>query len=261
MSAPEPSCRYCGASLDARFYFCTTCATPYCDEDQVLSRIPRFRPTDGMQIREKAPQAANLFWTYFGVVLGGSLVAHFAIGDAHPAALLVFLDSLLLVTTLVFTVRYWPSLVPQLKRLGFDRWEAWVGLAALVPLLGVNRAWHEAMRDLLGAEGPSFIGALREAGVAEGVLVLSIAIFPAITEEIAFRGLLQHWLHVAVRPATAIALAGALFAALHFSLLSFPYLFACGLLFGWMRWRTGSLWPSIVAHFLHNFAVLAWVDG
>jgi len=256
-----PSCRYCGEPLDAAYYFCTTCATPYCDEDQVLPRVPRLRPTTGMRIRDRAPQAARLFWSYFAVVFGGSIIAHFVIGDANPTAVLMFLDALLLATTIVFAVRYWPSLVPQLRRVGFDRWEAWAGLFALVPLLAVNALYHDLMRDLLGVQGGGFIEELREAGLGEGVLVLSIAVFPALTEEVAFRGLLQHWLHVAVRAATAIVLASALFAAMHFSVISFPYLFAVGLLLGWMRWRTGSLWPPIAAHFLHNLVVLAYLNG
>ena len=85
-----------------------------------------------------------------------------------------------------------------------------------------------------------------------------IAVFPAVTEEIAFRGLVQHWLHVAVAPWTAIALASALFAAMHFSIVSAPYLFLVGGVLGWARWRTGSLYPSMVAHFVHNLAVLAY---
>jgi len=260
VSEPLTHCRYCGAALDSRYYFCRSCATPYCDEDQVVPRVAPFRPTEGMRIRERAPQVVVLFWTYFAVVVGGSVVAHLAVGEAHPGAMLVFLDALVLVTTLVFAVRYWPSLRPQLRRPGFDRWEAWVGLVALVPLLGVNAAYHGLIREMLGAEGRSWIAGLREAGLSEGVLFLSIAVFPAVSEEIAFRGLLQHWLHVAVRPLTAIALAAALFAALHFNVVSYPYLFAVGVLLGWMRWRTGSLWPSMAAHFLHNLVVLEWLE-
>ena len=104
-----------------------------------------------------------------------------------------------------------------------------------------------------------FMGAVVPLGAL--VLLAHRYVFPALTEEVAFRGLLQHWLHVAVRATTAIVLASALFAAMHFSVISFPYLFAVGLLLGWMRWRTGSLWPPIVAHFLHNLVVLAYLGG
>jgi membrane protease YdiL (CAAX protease family) len=46
--------------------------------------------------------------------------------------------------------------------------------------------------------------------------------------------------------------------ALHFSVMSAPYLFAVGMLLGWAKQKTGSLYPSIVIHFLHNFLVIAY---
>ena len=61
---------------------------------------------------------------------------------------------------------------------------------------------------------------------------------------------------MAVAPRTAITLSAGLFALMHFSVLSAPYLFLVGLLLGWARWRTGSLYPSMVAHFVHNLVVL-----
>lgn len=256
MDALEDRCTYCGAALDPNFYFCTTCGTPYQSEDVVLPRVFRIRLTTEQRIAKAAPQVGRLFWTYFCVVVGGSIVAHVLIGDDHPAIVLLFLDTILLATTVFFAVAYWPSLVSQLRHVGFDHWEAWVGLLALGPLLLVNYGYHSWLEELAGVSGESFIARLRDAGVSEGVLLLSICVFPAVTEEIAFRGLLQHWLQVAVRPFVAIVLASALFAAMHFSVLSAPYLFGLGCLLGWMKWRTGSLWPPMLAHLLHNLVVL-----
>ena len=53
-----------------------------------------------------------------------------------------------------------------------------------------------------------------------------------------------------------LALASALFTMLHFSVISAPYLFAVGMLLGWTKYRTGSLYPSILLHFLHNYVVV-----
>jgi membrane protease YdiL (CAAX protease family) len=52
------------------------------------------------------------------------------------------------------------------------------------------------------------------------------------------------------------AFASFLFAAMHFSIVSFPYLFLVGALLGWTKWKTGSLYPSMLIHFLHNFIVI-----
>ncbi len=79
-----------------------------------------------------------------------------------------------------------------------------------------------------------------------------------MTEEIAFRGLVQHWLQIAIAPWKGLVLASALFMALHFSAISAPYLFAVGMLLGYVKQRTGSLYPSMLIHFLHNLVVITF---
>lgn len=256
---PRPdagSCGYCGAALDSRWYFCLRCATPWQDEDRVVSRVRPVVPTAAQLVRERAPIAMPLFWTYFAVILGGSIVSWAVIGEEVWHLRLLLLDALLFVTTCYFALSYGRSLLPQLSRIGFERWEAWAGLLALAPLLAIDWAWHKMLSGVSGVHVVDTFQSLRERGFSEGTLVAMICVFPAINEEIAFRGLLQHWLQLAVRPAVAVGLAAALFAAVHFSVVSFPYLFLAGCLLGWVKLRTGSLYPSMVLHFLHNLIVL-----
>ena len=33
-----------------------------------------------------------------------------------------------------------------------------------------------------------------------------------------------------------------------------------GLLLGWVKWKTGSLYPSMLIHFLHNYIVLEYFE-
>ena len=148
----------------------------------------------------------------------------------------------------IFAALHWPALAVQFKRFGFFHWEAWAGLAALVPLLGINFLWHGWL--LPNIHRPHYAWAAQ---------VLFICILPAVLEETAFRGLVQHWLQVAVKPFYAIVIATALFVALHFTVFSAPYLFAVGALLGWVKWKTGSLYPCMLIHFLHNFAVIAFL--
>ncbi|WP_172682755.1 CPBP family intramembrane glutamic endopeptidase [Verrucomicrobium spinosum] len=90
--------------------------------------------------------------------------------------------------------------------------------------------------------------------------VFLICVMPAIFEEIGFRGLVQTWLMRVIGPWKAVALSAALFSAIHFSVLSSPYLFLVGALLAWTRWKSGLLFPGILLHFLHNLAVL-WYEG
>ncbi len=250
------ACAYCGAGLDSRWYFCLRCATPWRDVEEVLTPARPLMLTAGQLIRTKAPVVWPLFWTYFCVVVGGSLIAYGLAGEEQPHVRMLILDGLLLVTTCVFAGWHGRSLAPQLSRSGFERWEAWVGLVALVPLLAVNWAYHRVLVEAMGIEASDPFDEMRSAGLSESTLVFVVAVFPAINEEIAFRGLVQHWLHVAVGPRTALVLAAALFAGLHLNVFSLPYLFLAGLLLGWVKQRTGSLYPSMAIHFAHNFVVL-----
>ena len=91
-------------------------------------------------------------------------------------------------------------------------------------------------------------------------MIVLFCLFPAVVEEIAFRGLVQHWLQTAISPLKAMLPASALFTALHFSVLGAPYLFMVGMLLGWAKWKTGSLYPSMVIHFLHNLVVIEYFN-
>jgi len=70
---------------------------------------------------------------------------------------------------------------------------------------------------------------LHDLHLSKLTMVTLFCLFPAITEEIAFRGLVQHWLVSAIAPMRALLIASALFMALHFSVLSAPYLLLVGM--------------------------------
>ncbi len=56
----------------------------------------------------------------------------------------------------------------------------------------------------------------------------------------------------------AAGVSSLVFAAAHLEPTHILLVLPLGLLFGWLRWRTGSLLPSMVAHIVNNsFAVLA----
>ena len=79
-----------------------------------------------------------------------------------------------------------------------------------------------------------------------------IALIPAVGEELTFRGVLQQSLTRKMNPHVAIFLSAAIFSFIHFQFYGFlPRLFL-GLLLGYMFYITGSLWTSILMHFLNN---------
>ena len=136
-------------------------------------------------------------------------------------------------------------------------------------LLGLG-AWafaHEAfvIADALGIGGLSdkqIAGA--EATVAkmrETSPLLLIAVFaltPAVIEELCFRGYLFSAIRGAVSPLRTVLITALLFGLFHVLTGSallverFVPSTLMGLIIGWVAYRTGSVFPGIVIHFVHN---------
>jgi hypothetical protein len=86
-------------------------------------------------------------------------------------------------------------------------------------------------------------------------IAVLVVIAAPLVEEYLFRGLLLAGLRRSVRPRMAIVISAAIFAVVH-PAISFPAVFVLGLLTAWAVKRTGSLLPGIVAHGVHNGAIV-----
>ena len=83
--------------------------------------------------------------------------------------------------------------------------------------------------------------------------ILSITIMAPLVEELLFRGAIQGYMHrKGMKPLHAILIASAIFGIVHMNPIQIPFAFAIGLIFGWLYYRTGSLVPGIVGHFINN---------
>ncbi|MEO8583143.1 MAG: CPBP family intramembrane glutamic endopeptidase [Flavitalea sp.] len=83
--------------------------------------------------------------------------------------------------------------------------------------------------------------------------VLLIALLPAVSEEICFRGALQRILiNISKSPWVGIVFTAILFSALHLQFQGFIPRMFLGIILGALYWYSGSLWTSILAHFIYN---------
>lgn len=85
-------------------------------------------------------------------------------------------------------------------------------------------------------------------------VVLVVALTPAICEEPLFRGLVQYNLSKASNPKIGFILTGVIFALYHLNAFSFVPLMAIGIFFGYIVYKSGSIYLSIIAHFVNNFS-------
>src|SRR6185503_5812203 len=87
-------------------------------------------------------------------------------------------------------------------------------------------------------------------------MVLLTSVMPAIFEELAFRGVIQSSLERIFNARDAWLIQAALFSVLHLSPLAFPSHFLMGLVFGYMRMRSRSLYPGMLLHASWNALVV-----
>jgi membrane protease YdiL (CAAX protease family) len=85
------------------------------------------------------------------------------------------------------------------------------------------------------------------------LVVLVVAIVPAIAEELLFRGLIQETLGTVFGGFRAAVIAGLVFAAYHLVPFTFVPLAVLGIFFGYLVYRSGNISLAIAAHFFNNF--------
>ncbi len=86
--------------------------------------------------------------------------------------------------------------------------------------------------------------------------IIFLAILPPIFEELAFRGFLFNQMRKVSSVQVTIIGTSFIFALVHFSLISFIWIFPFGMLLGYLRQRYQTLWLGMIVHFIHNFLVL-----
>ena len=87
-------------------------------------------------------------------------------------------------------------------------------------------------------------------------LILSVAIVTPIAEELFFRGYLLDAINRKHGDWTAIILSSILFGLVHIDPFVVGSAFMGGVIYGWIRMRTGSLLPSIACHMMWNMLAL-----
>lgn len=245
------------------------------------ARLPHLASAVGMIVLYFALQfaASGLVGLGLGFALGVSGSGAAGIGAriravlAQPDtnALMVILTLLLSASVTVALVRrLWPAAWSHgaPPGLGLTRpgrplfYLAAVLLGLALPIAGgwLTR-WvahgHEVTQDVKQIGGAASL-ALR---LPLALLVISLG---PLVEELLFRGALLSALLRRMHTGWAVAVSSLLFACVHLPDLGFlwyavPNLALLGAVLAWLRLRSGSLWPAVVAHGMNNLlAVAAW---
>ena len=127
-------------------------------------------------------------------------------------------------------------------------------LAELNKIIPIPKAWEikfKAMEASRAAQEAVLININSFARYIMSMFI--IALLPGIFEEVCFRGGLQNVLMRWLKgPWVAIILTAFIFSIIHISYYGFLVRFALGIILGLVFYYSGSLWLSIIFHFLYN---------
>lgn len=139
-----------------------------------------------------------------------------------------------------------------------------VGMAVLVAI------W-EQLSHLTGHESsPDFMVDVLKSARADGalwLLIIAFCVAAPISEEFFARGFLYRgWSETSLGSIGAIILSSLVWAGLHlqYDWFFFSEVFTLGLWFGYLRYRSGSTWLTIVLHGLNNLGAVVetiWLAG
>ena len=80
-----------------------------------------------------------------------------------------------------------------------------------------------------------------------------VGLLAPLAEEMVFRGaILRSLLRWKSNPWVGIVISAILFAVIHMNPAQMPHAFLIGLLLGWMYWRTDSIVPGVIYHWVNN---------
>lgn len=131
-----------------------------------------------------------------------------------------------------------------------------VELNEMIPLSSSLQAKFQALQDATTSAQNQFLGFQ---GILEFTVVFfTMAIFPALSEEMYFRGLIEGVLiDLKLKAIHVIFVSSLLFAMMHFQFYYMLPLLFMGALLGYIYYRTRNLWYSIIVHLVNNGLIVA----
>lgn len=270
-------------------------AQPGCPAEVSRHGLPPPAPSQLPPALQRVPglwSAAGLIATYFVLQVLVSTWAASAIGlmavlhdtgpvSAHavsatlerPAtqALLATLSlGIAAPLTLWLAQRTWPRLWSQAQPPGLGvAWPRRSVFFALALAVGLTAPWLGALLTGFLAHGHAVPQDIQQLGSATPLalripLMLVVVSVGPLVEELLFRGVLLSALLRRLGTGWSVAISSLAFALIHLPGLDFqwyalPDLLLLALVLAWLRLRSGSIWPAVLAHGVNNLlGVAGW---
>jgi membrane protease YdiL (CAAX protease family) len=231
--------------------FCPHCGSRQAGHERADGAAPTKRPRGG----SGSWKGLKRLLAFYGVLMACSLALGLALHLDDSPWFTVGFSAIWIGLTLGFLAREWNAVKGafRVRRAKGTDLLLIIGASAFAVLvlqgyfaLLVRLGWEMSKTgsDTLGAGWPLW-----------SVFLLD-SVEPGLIEEVAFRGILQTRLSQIVSRNEALVIQAALFSILHLSPAIFISHFIMGLLFGWVRQRSGHVYYGMLLHMGWNAYVI-----
>ena len=231
-------CIHCNSSLQPADKFCANCG-------KLTAEIREPLPSHVFDSR------AKILSLFYLVDLGACLLAS-NLDYFNEYSHLVWVEVFMAVWTIGFAAMNWKELSPlySLRNINPGIVLA-VTAGAIVFSLFVSFTVNWLNTSIYDATY-SFYTPFIDYPFPKLIMYLSIAVYPAIFEELGYRGVVFHYIKSTTGRRNAIIISSMAFAIIHISVLSFYWLIPFALALGYLRNKYNTLWYGMILHFVFN---------
>jgi len=234
----QKGCSNCGGSIPAESRFCKYCGSIQNTVDVLLSE------------NKWANTKQVAFFFVFDAVI--CCVANF-IDDFKTFAWSVTFTALLAIVAVTFFCDNWSVNKTLLvwRNFSLPKLLGYCSLAALASI--IVHFFATWLNRSLFSEEFYYYPFYSKYSYGKELLILFVAVMPAVFEEIGYRGFLLQKLLSIVDKKQAIFISAFLFAIIHISFISLVWLIPFALALAYIRLKEDTLWYGICIHFTFNF--------
>jgi len=235
----EKLCANCKKLLVTSDIFCGNCGKKIASEKAIVET-----------------RSVQLVIAFYIAYLVFAIGAYFFYEDSNTVRTEIIIESVFIVLTLGFCLFDRKAIIALYNTRKIDL--KGIAFSLIFPIISAVVVYFgiEALNGLLFEDSYGYFESYIYYKDSIWYGILFIAILPPIFEELAFRGFLFNQLQKFASPNITIFATAILFGLIHFSFISFLWIFPFGLVLGYLRQKYNTLWLGMGVHFIHNLGVL-----
>ena len=233
-----PICDNCNQAISDTDNYCPNCGA-------VRAKLPESWSENSFK-QQAQPVAAFYIITLIICLIAGSF------NIFHQYKYMLWIEISLAICTLAFAATRWRDILPLysfrnvslLSLIGFSLAAIPMSLAVGFVTGFINEKFYNVDITYITPYLPYDNTAL--------IFILSIGVYPAVFEELGFRGFVFNSVRDVAGPSSAIVISSMSFAIMHQNLISLFWLVPFAFWLGYMRNKYDTIWYGVAAHFAFN---------